>query len=78
MASRCSCGYDGYPTVFGECRTCFPDPNPETVDLFGALLGAIDRARSARREGFTLSPAPIPQPAEHRWEETLAPDEMEN
>ena len=62
MTVRCGCPDDenaqvdgGYrdSIVFGACNTCRP---VEEVDLFGALIGAIDRAREARREDFTLAP----------------------
>lgn len=32
MTSRCTCGYDGDPLVFGECRTCYPKPTLVTSE----------------------------------------------
>jgi len=53
MTIRCGCKDEGDETVFGVCRCAKPAP---PVDLFGALVGAIDRARKARQQDFTLSP----------------------
>ena len=57
MTTRCNFpDHTGDPAVFGVCRECNPEPESTQVDLVGALAAAIDRARKARREDFTLAP----------------------
>lgn len=66
MTIRCGCPDQADDLVFGPDHQCGPKTEPEsTVDLIGALVGALIRAREARQQDFTLSPP------ESRYMETL-------
>lgn len=41
--TRCTCGYDGDPTVFGECRTCAPEPESVHAPTIQAELDRLER-----------------------------------
>lgn len=41
--TRCTCGYDGDPTVFGECRTCAPEPESVYAPVLQSELDRLER-----------------------------------
>lgn len=67
MTARCGCKDEGDEIVFGPCRVC-SKPTPicsksgscEPADLISPLIAAIDLARKARQQDFTLSPPETP------------------